>query len=293
MSCAGHSCLEGTSLQRNWKSAATHSLTCVAASRATTRVEVRPSQANAVKAIEGMAWQVRMRIIEAKLAAFSGQPKREFLPPVLRVTETRQQKRIELLGTLTSMGHLISRRWCRREICHCARCGRAGCLQRWKLELTTCTAVLARHDDRWVEESTIRVSIRGAATMKTRSATVEHLMLRWSKVTGTNRVGTTRQKEEYHTNKLVLGTGVVHHSHETWLLRGIKFCGKCVAWRSSAPRLLIKPCTYLANTRACDLRRLSRGQEPSDTPLVPRRMYISTPDQGDPGVDAAISRGVC
>ena len=211
---------------------------------------------------------------------------------VLRVTETRQQKRIELLETLTSMEHLISRRWSRREICRCARCGRAGCPQRWKLELTTCTAVLARHDDRWVEESTIRVSIRGAATMKTCSAKVEHLMLRWGKVTGTNRVGTTRQKEEYHTNKLVLGTGVVHHSHETWLLRGIKFCGKCVAWRASAPRPLIKPCTYLASTRACDLTRLSRGQEPSDTPLVSWRMYISTPDQGDPGVDAAISRGV-
>ena len=49
--------------------------------------------------------------------------------------------------------------------------------------------------------------------------------------------------EEYHTNKLVLGNGVVHHSHETWLLRGITFCGKCGAWGSSAPRLLTKPCT--------------------------------------------------
>ena len=36
------------------------------------------------------------------------------------------------------------------------------------------------------------------------------------------------------------GNGVVHHSHETCLLRGITFSGKCVAWRTSAPRLLTK-----------------------------------------------------
>ena len=39
------------------------------ADRAATRVEVIPSQANAVQAIDGMAWQVRMRIIEPNLAA--------------------------------------------------------------------------------------------------------------------------------------------------------------------------------------------------------------------------------
>ena len=46
--------------------------------------------------------------------------------------------------------------------------------------------------------------------------------------------------EGHHVNKLVLGNGVVHHSHETCLLRGIAFCGKCGAWRTSAPRLLTK-----------------------------------------------------
>ena len=51
------------------------------AGRAVKIVEVLPSQANAGQAIDGMAWQVRMRIIEANLAAFSGQPNREFLPP--------------------------------------------------------------------------------------------------------------------------------------------------------------------------------------------------------------------
>ena len=35
--------------------------------------------------------------------------------------------------------------------------------------------------------------------------------------------------EEHHVSKVVLGNGVVHHSHETWLLRGITFCGKCGA----------------------------------------------------------------
>ena len=49
-------------------------------------------------------------------------------------------------------------------------------------------------------------------------------------------------REEYQTNKLVLGTGVVHHRDETWLLRGITFCGKCGAWGSSAPRRLTHTC---------------------------------------------------
>ena len=46
---------------------------------------------------------------------------------------------------------------------------------------------------------------------------------------------TERQRDEHesleeHVNKLVLGNGVVHHSHETCLLRGVTFCGKCGAW---------------------------------------------------------------
>ena len=35
--------------------------------------------------------------------------------------------------------------------------------------------------------------------------------------------------EKHHVSKVVLGNGVVHHSHETWLLRGITLCGKCGA----------------------------------------------------------------
>ena len=33
-----------------------------------------------------------------------------------------------------------------------------------------------------------------------------------------------------------LGSGVVHPTHETWLVRRITLCGKCGAWASSAPR---------------------------------------------------------
>ena len=60
------------------------------AGMAATRVEVLPCQANAVQAIDCMAWQVRMRIIEANLAAFSAQPKREFLP--LRTPDHRKKR---------------------------------------------------------------------------------------------------------------------------------------------------------------------------------------------------------
>ena len=35
--------------------------------------------------------------------------------------------------------------------------------------------------------------------------------------------------EEDHIKKLVLVNGVVHHSHESWLLRAIIFCGE--VWR--------------------------------------------------------------
>ena len=75
------------------------------AGRAATRVEVPPSQANAVQAIDGVVWQVRMRIIEANLAAFSAQPKREFLPPRTPAhRKTRQQKSNKLPETLASVG---------------------------------------------------------------------------------------------------------------------------------------------------------------------------------------------
>ena len=54
--------------------------------------------------------------------------------------------------------------------------------------------------------------------------------------------------------------------------------------------------TYLSKkkkkTRACDLRRLTRGEEPNrktvwpnDTPVIPKRIYISPPElDGSTGV---------
>ena len=51
------------------------------AGRAAARVDVLPGQAGAIQAVDGMAWKVRMRIIEANLAAITDHPKNEFLPP--------------------------------------------------------------------------------------------------------------------------------------------------------------------------------------------------------------------
>ena len=67
---------------------------------------------------------------------------------------------------------------------------------------------------------------------------------------------------DYHVNTLVLGSGVVHHTHETWLMRGITFCGKCGAWATTAPRLLPKECAKEPGRRAYELKRLIAGKEP-------------------------------
>ena len=94
------------------------------AGRAAKIVEVLPILANAVQAIDGVPWQNRMRIIEAHLAAFSGQPQREFLPPRTPVhRKTRQQQRNELLETQASVQHAIIILCGRREIDRCAICG--------------------------------------------------------------------------------------------------------------------------------------------------------------------------
>ena len=85
--------------------------------------------------------------------------------------------------------------------------------------------------------------------------------------------------EAHHVNQLTLGSGVVRPTHETWLVHGITFCGKCGAWASSAPRLLTKAWPKEPGKRANDLSRLSAGKEPNrrtawpgDTPLVRRNV---------------------
>ena len=88
-----------------------------------------PKPGNAVQAIDGMAWQVRMCIIEANLAALSGQPKREFKPARMHQPTGKRgsRQRNDLLETPRHQWeHAIKRRWSRREIYRCARCGRAG-----------------------------------------------------------------------------------------------------------------------------------------------------------------------
>ena len=95
--------------------------------------EVLAFQANAVQAVDGMVWQVRMRIIEAKRWRSRGQHKHEFIPSARTgPQETRQQKRNEMLETLASAGYAIKRRWSTGESNWCARCGRDGSLQQWK-----------------------------------------------------------------------------------------------------------------------------------------------------------------
>ena len=66
--------------------------------------------------------------------------------------------------------------------------------------------------------------------------------------------------EEQPVERLVLGNGVVHDSHESWLLRA-SFSGKCGAWGTSAPRLLNKACKGLIETRVTELKRLWTGLE--------------------------------
>ena len=81
------------------------------AGRAAARVEVLLGQAGAIQAVDGMAWQVRTRIIEANLAAIIVQPKREFLPPrTPSHRKTRQERKSELLSAIAAIGHDIKRK---------------------------------------------------------------------------------------------------------------------------------------------------------------------------------------
>ena len=69
--------------------------------------------------------------------------------------------------------------------------------------------------------------------------------------------------EEQHVKNSVLRNGAVHHSHETWLLNAILFCGRCGAWCTSAPRL-DPPCTARIWTHV-PKRRSFRCTQPACT----------------------------
>ena len=63
------------------------------------RREWKCSQAKQAQFMRSTAWQVRMRIIEANLAAITDQPKRDFLPPrTLSHRKTKQERKSDLLA---------------------------------------------------------------------------------------------------------------------------------------------------------------------------------------------------
>ena len=99
---------------------------------------------------------------------------------------------------------------------------------------------------------------------------------------------------DYHVNTLVLGSGVVHHTHETWLIRHITFCGKCGAWATTAPRLLTKECAKEPGRRAYELKRLTAGKEPNRRTAWPKR-YAAYPSTHEPwgGARARLSVSCC
>ena len=245
------------------------------ASRAAKRVEVLPGQAGAVQAIDGMAWQVRMRIVEANLAAITDQPKREFLPqrtPSHR--KTRQRRKADLLSAIAAIGHVVKRKWGRRRYCHCEKCGKGGSISKWKPAPTSCSAILARHDAQWLAkgESSERAPV--AERCEDDDDPFGHgaaLDEGEENVQGAQEAGLS----EYHVNTLVLGSGVVHYTHGTWVIRGITFCGECGAWATT------RECTMEPGKRAYELRRLITGKGPNsrmtwpaDTPTAPVRMYL-------------------
>ena len=111
--------------------------------------------------------------------------------------------------------------------------GKAGSLPNWKLEPTTCSAILAGHDDRWVDTPATRAPMAPTERCKDDEDPFgqgDALDAEEESGSSTRRPRNEHESlEEHHVSKLVLGNGVVHHSHETWSLRGITFCGKCGA----------------------------------------------------------------
>ena len=81
---------------------------------------------------------------------------------------------------------------------------------------------------------------------------------------------------DYNVNTLVLGSGVVHHTHETWLMRIITFCGKCESWATTAPRLLTKECAMEPGKRAYELKCLIAGKEPKSQNSLAKRYAAFT-----------------
>ena len=110
-----------------------------------------------------MAWQIRMHIIEANLAAITDQPKGEFLPPrTPSHRKTRQQRNSELLSASAATEHVIRKKWGRRNYYHFKKCGKGSDLSKWKLAPTSCSAILARRDADWLAKGASSVPVEVA-----------------------------------------------------------------------------------------------------------------------------------
>ena len=64
---------------------------------------------------------------------------------------TSPQKKERVAWHFSHFTPHIKRIWSGRNVCRCARSGRASNLPPWKRVPTSCSAMLARHDDRCVE----------------------------------------------------------------------------------------------------------------------------------------------
>ena len=222
------------------------------AGRAAARVEVLPGQAGAIQAVDGMAWQVRMHIIEANLAAITDQPMREFLPPLtLSHRKNRQERKSELLSGIAAMGHdIVKKNWADAIITTA------------KSVVSAAASAYGNSPLRAALQSwpaTTPIAAKGANNVPAETGDGEdddedpfgHGGALDEREEESARSAHEANPTDYHVNTLVLGSGVVHHTlvlgsgvvhhtHETWLMRGITFCGKCGAWATTAPRLLTK-----------------------------------------------------
>ena len=185
------------------------------ASRAAKRVELFPSQANA-----GQATNDR-----GKLGGF---------PPRTPIHQkTRQQKIKSLLETRATAGHAIKRGWCRREFFSLCKVGKACSLPKWKQELSTCSALLALHDDRWVGAVSCHVLLRSLrqATTRTRFGHGGAMEADEETCASTQRQRSEIESpEEHRATRLVLRCGVVLDIHETSFVAGHRVAGHRVLW---------------------------------------------------------------
>ena len=161
------------------------------------------------------------------------------------------------------------------------KCCKCGSLSKWKLAPANCFAILARHDAHWLAKGASNVPAETGDGEDDDEDPFGYGGALDEREEESAQSAHEANPTDYHVNTLVLGSGVVHHTHETWLMSCITFCGKCGAWATMAPRLLTKECAKEPSKRAYELKRLIAGKEPNrrtawprDTPLTPARVYL-------------------